>query len=302
MPLPIVDPKDWDSICKAIPPTSYLIDPILPANAKTLLHGPPGSGKSALAWGMAKAISLGEPYLGFSITKAKVFMVSTDMTIRELKHRWGEYYRPACQFMAIQPIDITKPSFRSSPVYTEFRAHVEKEGIELIVWDALGGLHLGHSARDDEVADMVDAALTDWFADKAVIVLGHDRKTRFGPAGDPLPPSNEDFLGSVKWRANATNQLHIWSQSRRMSILKHEKCQVGPIHEEEIKLHIGMWGQAELWSEARAKDVVGKLFAALKIPAIQKLEGREQDTAIATHYGVSDRTIRHWRSLANKSP
>lgn len=293
----IIKAADWPAVAAGLPPIELLLDPFVPARGKTLLHGPPGSGKSAMMWGIGNAVTLGESYLQRATKRGRVMLISTDMSLYELKARWGDSFTPLFDILALPGFDCTKQGFDKTPLYAAVQKHVEQEKIDLVMIDALGGIHSGRSAREDEVADAVDHLLSRWLPDTGLLLLGHDRKMRFTKDGDPLDPSVEDFLGSQKWRANMTSQVHMWATGDYISKVQHAKCQVAPVYPEPIKLYIDIHGRAELWNARRAIEVSTLYQDAVKLLRLETANATVQIAAVAEHYGKSERTIKRWRAL-----
>lgn len=294
----IVEPTDWPRVRDSLPAAEFLLEALIPTHAKTLVHGPPGCGKSAFLWGAANAISDGLMYLGLKTMKAKVFLLSTDMTQHNFKLRWHTYFLPKFPFLCLPKFDVTKKSFRNHSVYQQVKLYLESNNIEAVFIDALGGVHAGRSAKDDETATLVDAALTDWFESRAIISLAHDRKVRLGNDGEAINPGPEDFLGSQLWRSNTTSQIHMWPTGQHRSLIKHDKSQVGPELEDPIKLYIDIHGQAELWNEVRAKEVANKWNEAVKKLDLASLSATEQVKKVAAYYKAGERTVWRWRSFS----
>ena len=290
----IVKAEEWGAVRDSLPPIEQLLNPIVPAYGKTLLHGPPGSGKSAVMWGIGNAVISGTRYLGLESKRARVLLISTDMSLYELKHRWNAAFTPQFDLLCLPGFDCTKPQFRASLVYKIVQQYVAENEIQLVMVDALGGIHSGRSARDDEVADEVDHCLSAWLPDVSYLLLGHDRKLRYNRDGEPMEPGPEDFLGSQKWRANATTQLHMWPVGEYISVLQHAKSQVAAKLPDKIKLYIDLHGKAELWDEHRAGEVRAKYRRA-----VAELGTGATVGAIAAHYGVSERTVQRWKAMTS---
>ena len=281
----------------SLPPITMLLDPIIPTMGKTLLHGPPGSGKSAMMWGVGNAVATGTPYLGLPTKQARVLLVSTDMSLYELKHRWNDAFTPLFDILCVSGFDCTKQGFAKSTLYSLVKNYVETNQIGLVMVDALGGIHSGRSARDDEVADEVDHRLSDWLPSCGLLLLGHDRKLRYNRDGEAVEPGKEDFLGSQKWSANMTSQVHMWPVGEYVSTIHHAKCQVAPRLEEQVRLYIDLHGRAELWNEHRAVEVSTKYRDAVRELGLAGLNVTQQVQVIAQHYGKSERTIKRWRAM-----
>lgn len=292
MTIRIVKAEEWGAVRDSLPPIEQLVNPIVPAYGKTLLHGPPGSGKSAVMWGIGNAVITGTAYLGLEVKRARVLLISTDMSLYELKHRWGVSFTPQFDLLCLPGFDCTKVQFKVSPVFKVVQQYVNENQVQLVMVDALGGIHSGRSARDDEVADEVDHCLSSWLPDVSYLLLGHDRKLRYNRDGEPMEPGPEDFLGSQKWRANATTQLHMWPVGEYISVLQHAKSQVAARLTDKIKLYIDLHGRAELWNEHRAGEVRAKYRLAVK-----ELGGKATIGEIAEHYKVSERTVQRWKAM-----
>lgn len=295
----IIEPQQWPTIRDALPEADFLLDRLIPAGATTLLHGPPGCGKSAFAWGVANAISIGCPYVGLPTKRTNVLLISTDMNVYEYKLRWGTSFKPEFAFVCIPKMDLTARSILEQASLVSIASYAQVNQ-PLVVLDALGGFHAGKSAKDDEVATLVDAALERWLPDCAKLIIAHDRKTRYGADGRPMDPSADDFMGSQLWRANATSQLHMWKSGRHKSTLRHEKSQVAACMEDEIGLYIDMFGKAELWDEGRAGEVISKTRATFKKLGLAGLSASDQAKRLALEHSISERTAWRWISLTER--
>ena len=290
----IIEPENWPIVRDSLPPVTFLLDPLIPAGSTTFVHGPPGCGKSAFLWGAANAITKGEPYLNLPTTQAKCLLVSTDMNMYQFKMRWGnEAFIPAFPFVVLPKCDITRQGFSVSTTAQSIAVYIQEREIRVVLFDALGGLHAGKSARDDETATLVDAALTTWLPGVAKVLLGHDRKLQ----SDESEPGDESFIGSQLWRSNATSQVHIWRTGNHRSRLRFTKSQVADYSGfPDIDLYINLEGRAELWQEGRAREVVLKTNTALR--GLGELTSSEKTAVLMKEYDISERTAFRWLSLA----
>jgi len=254
---------------------------------------------------MGNAIQSGEPWMGMATTPTKVLLLSSDMNLYQFNLRWGEKFKPKFYFAHHDKLNVTADTFRTTTLYNHVQEAVNQEGIGLVMFDALGGLHVGRSNKDDETASEVDQALTEWLPGVAMVILHHDRKARPGPDGTPVPPDGEDFLGSQMWRSNCQSQLHMWRVGAHMSVVQHMKSQVSKLYEDAVKIYIDLDGIAEGWDQRRADEVSDMWRNAMKetkswgLPASQQVERVMQFYATSKN-PPSQRTVWRWKSLAAK--
>jgi hypothetical protein len=300
----IILPEDWPAILSAMKPPRALVEHIVPAHSKILLHGPPGSGKSGVLWSIGNAVSEGKPFLGLKTVKANCLLISVDMNIYELKQRWGTTFSPLFPFIASQKFDLCDiEKFSHTKLFCEVQEHVERHNTELVMIDAVGGIHLGRTAIEDTTASLVDAALSYWLPNCAVLMLGHNHKQRRDAQGKPNEPSAEDCLGSQLWSANATSQLNLVKVGENVSLLRHEKCQVLPKLADPIRVYINSHGQVELYNEHKAASAVAQLQAAEVALASQlaSLKPTHQAKLLADHLGIGKSKLYELRKLARET-
>jgi len=293
--LEIIRPGEWPAIREAMPETESLLKPLIPAGVTTFVHGPPGSGKSAFVWGAMEAMQSGRAsYLGLPVKPAACLLLCCDMNKYAFKERWANY-DPSFAFAILQKCNIAK-GFKGSKDYNQARELIAELGIGLVALDAVAGFMLGQSVRDDETATMFDAALAEWLPGVAKVVIGHDKKRRKGKDGHWEDPDFEDFNGSQLWLANVQSQIHITKLGDHHSLLQHGKCQVATKLAYDVGLYIDVTGQAELWQEKRAQDVIQKTNEAIRgmidKPALEKV------AHLMAVYNIAERTAWRWLSLA----
>lgn len=297
MSVHIIEPQAWPTIRDAIKPAPSLWDPFVPAHAITMLHGPGGSGKSGLLYGLANAIQTGQDFLGLPTQKAKCLLISVDMNLFLVKERWGTAFNPNFAFVCPSTFDLLDPRFRMTTTYTEIRDYVNTQGIELVLIDALSGTVGVHSVNDDATANGWYSAIKQWFPESAVVFLHHDRKTRYNDKGEPLAQSGQNSMGTAYWINNCASQIHMWPAGDHISMIRHEKCQVNLKHDDKIKLYIDIDGRVEPWDQRRADNVQLKYWETARSLNVQDLPNHERDVHIAKFHNVSERTVRRWRSL-----
>jgi len=290
----IIEAGQWSEFVKELPEVPFLMDQLIPRNGKTILHGPPGSGKSAFLWGVGNAVSQGVPYLGFKTLRTRTLLISVDMNAYELNTRWGKSFDPCFDLIAPPKFDCTSPAFIRGELYKQVNGHMMEKQVGLVMIDAIGGTHLGRSAMDDDTATAVDAAISAWLPGCAILMLAHDRKVKFAESGRPIRQGAEGLLGSQMWRSNCTNQLHMENAGNNASVIYHEKCQVGPKYPEPIRVYIDEFGNCQLWGKAQAQECHKKYQDAVDLLGIGGLKATERNEAVAKYYQVDIRTVRRW--------
>lgn len=290
----IIPGAAWREVVEGLPEVTFLLDHLVPNHATTVLHGPPGAGKSALLWGIGNAVSAGATFLGFKTRETRTLLISIDMNVFELNTRWGTNFTPNFDLVAPNKFDLTDPAFRKSELWDTVGRYVEDEGVGLILIDAIGGTHAGKSAMDDDVATAVDAALSVWFPKSAILMLAHDRKVKFSDKGQAAGRGEEDILGSQMWRSNCTSQLHMYAAGANVSVLRHEKCQVGPKWSDPIRVCVDEHGSIQLWGKAQAEECARKYRDAVNLLGVGELRTTERNEAVAKYYHVDVRTVRRW--------
>jgi hypothetical protein len=291
---------EWQRFAATLPNVEMLWDPIVPAHGCTLIHGPGGSGKSGVVWGLMNSMEHGDDYLGLNVARANCLLISFDMNKFAHKQRWGTQFLPRFNICYESKLNASSPQFRKMPIYNEVKQVVEEREIRLVVLDALSGLILGQKASDDETATGVMAALEEWLPFTAKLIIHHDRKTRYGQDGVPQMPTQDDFLGSAMWRNNAISQIQMWKMGHCISGLSHEKSQVSVLHPDRLKLYIDLHGAVELWDQKRADDVVKKLYDGIDALGLRDTPPTRQVEALAAHYGVGVATIYRWKKIAKQ--
>lgn len=298
--LQIISPEEWPSVRDKMADPTALVEYLVPTKSKTLLHGPPGAGKSALLWSIGNAVSTGQDVFNLKVRQASCLHISLDMNLYELRQRWGNLFLPVFPFLVADKLDITDTDkFQKTELFETVKNHVEKQGTELVMIDAIGGLHLGHTAVEDTTATLVDAALSFWLPNCAVLMLGHNKKVTL-VNGNPKQPGPEDCLGSQMWSANATSQLNLVKNGRNISLLRHEKSQVLPQHPGPIRLYINEHGQVELYDEHKQAGEIAR-FREAKASLENETQGLSEKDKVkrfCDHLGIGKTKYYELKKLA----
>lgn len=293
----IIKVGEWEQFASTLPEPEYLLDRLIPSNAKTYLHGPPSAGKTAFAWSLANRAADQENFLGFTTKKTQTLYISLDMNGYNLKARWGTSFVPNFLVVLLPAFDCLNKRVMDTKEYKAVQDIIQTEEVGLIIVDTLGDIHIGHSTRDDEVADEVHAFIDRWFMGRGSILIAHDRKVQYDQKGKPRKPTDEDFLGSQRWRGKANNQLHIYPVNNQRSKICHAKAQLSPRYDDEIEVYIDEHGDVMLWDTAKIQQADDKLSQAYANLQLAGMKAEDQIKAIANYYNVNERTVWRWKAL-----
>src|SRR5262245_13569920 len=191
-----------------IPP--YLVLPFIPTTGIVMFHGSPGIGKSTLTWQLANDLQRGEAFLGKKVEQTRVLLICLDMPKYAVWHRWkGAGFEPNFDIAFDDPFDCLAPNFRATNRFKTLQEVVKKANYGLVIVDALAEVHT-KSMNADEVPGQVYALFREWFPDRCVMFIHHDRKHKILESGNAAEPTREDALGSTYWRALAQTTLHLY--------------------------------------------------------------------------------------------
>lgn len=178
-----------------IPPPSWVVDKMVPAESITIISAPPAQLKTWLALDIAISVALGKEVVGqFETKQTNVLIVDEESGAGRLRKR--------LQMLGVTdetPIAITScEGFKLSEESVSSTANFCRAyGIGLVVFDSLTRLHNGdeNSAKDMSVV-MGDLKRLTQFG-IAVIIIHHNRKTgQFGGGGGNEMRGSGDILAA----------------------------------------------------------------------------------------------------------
>lgn len=192
----------------------FLVTPIIPTGAKMgLIFGRRGSGKSHLAFSLARAIADGEDFLGIYKTRqGKVCYLSVDMPLPAVQERAGRLYHsilhPENVYMAVSdsPIDISK--VRASDSWVRDINEFEPD---LIIIDTLRKIHRMDEIDEQTVAVVHDSLARLFGGDVAICAVHHERKES---ESNRTSPEEERAAGSGAWLDNGDFGIRVLKDSR----------------------------------------------------------------------------------------
>jgi AAA domain-containing protein len=291
-----------------LPPISdpWAIKELVPLGALTMLFGPPGIGKSAMAWTMGEAIQTGTDFLSdpaFPTTKGNVLLLCADMPKHWVGNRFAEanYTAPFNLGFTGGHFNVVDAKNLNLPMYQEIKQAAA--GCSTVLIDSLMAVISGLSVKDDEVPSIVISALRDLFPTQAIVLLHHGRKQSF-QGGAPIPPSVEDALGSQFWRSSCQSQLQLYCKPGDMSYFRVAKSQVSARRPDDgVDVYVDEKGCKVIpWTEHQNNTTLATLRTAdAWLIANDPAYGPAQLTGsvgkyvkLAAHLGVKEPTIRSW--------
>lgn len=293
-------------ISAEVPQQPHLVDPLIPSSGITLIHGPAGAGKSALGFHLVSALARGAPFLGISTVKTSALYINLEMPLLVLQVRLKNAgFGPQDAYLINHPpVDLLQPSFRLTPEFSEIRRVVHDLNIGCVVIDNAGTL-TAQSTSDDQTARGIIAFLRDWFDDRAVCLIHHDRKLWRNPQTGELVNSDEDASGSKYWINSSVSVIHVYKTNGEVRVMKHTKSQAMAQLQEPVKFVLGDDGiKIELWDRKKGDEAAAKLTSAeLELRQVHQDWDEKSETEkvqlIAQHLNTTTRTVWRWKRATN---
>jgi RecA-family ATPase len=281
----------------------WLIHPIIPSTGIVLFHGPPGIGKSTIAWQLANNIEQGSALLGMMSNKARVLLLSLDMPKYGLHARWKESgFEPYFDLVITENFDPAAVTFEHSKIFKSVREWHDREKYQLVVVDSLAHVvAYGKSVNADEAVGPTYDNFKKWFPNTCILFIHHDRKKKMKDDGTWPEPTDEDFIGSQQWKAQCTTQLHLSKASHTLLKLELVKNQVGVTWSEPMDLYMNEKGTELIeYSEHQQKSDAEQykkwlLEVRQQYPDYDKLSKKTQISLIAKHSGKAISTLYRMR-------
>jgi len=266
-----LDFVDFASLAHRQPkPREFVVAPLMPRKALTLLSGAGGAGKSLLAQQAAVCIANGLPFLGFKCIQGPVLGVFCEDDEDELLRRAARMFEAfglaagsaarglhldgragKANIMAV--ID-RKGVVRGTPFFDALRDACRTIRPSLVTLDNNAQLSTGEGIARPEVTQFCNmlTGLACEF-DCAVLLLGH-----------PAKADGSEYAGSTAWDAAVRSRLFLERQNDGTSMLKLAKANYAPLESWRIEYQEGLFVQAPFGSTVAtaAVDAARPVIAA----------------------------------------
>lgn len=236
-------PMDWEALHGTTPEaTRWRLDGWLPEGTVTLLSANGGVGKSNLSLQLGVAMAMGFQFMGLETQPGKVLVMSGEDEARTVHFRVANICQELQLGMAdlkgkLDVYDLTQtdcvlwrdgqPTDKMQWLAdTAVRTHAE-----VIVIDNASDVFADNENDRTAVRGFMRALnLIAHVTRAAVLLLAHVDKASVR-AGAGLD-SNTTFSGSTAWNNSARSRWAMVRDSDRQVMLRHEKCNLGPLQEE----------------------------------------------------------------------
>ncbi|MEE4110244.1 MAG: AAA family ATPase [Halieaceae bacterium] len=233
--------SEWDT---PVEPTQWVIEGLVPAGTLTTLDADGGTGKSTLALAWCAHVAAGRPWGEILVRHGRALFLSledpADLCRKRLKLGCIDYGLPGSAVLenftlldgtdTLGALAVPGASRQSAPILTplfhEFAQCVQ--GHALAVID-----NRSDAYADDEIARYQVRYFTRALirvahdAGAAVLLLGHvDKSTARGNV------SGASYSGSTAWNNGPRSRIAMLRTEGGATVLKHEKCNVAPRHDD----------------------------------------------------------------------
>jgi AAA domain len=207
--------------------TPHLWPYVVPERKATIMYGAGGTGKSALACGIAAAVQTGKPLLGYKTKQANVLYLDWETDEGDVAHRLAAASR-GIGLTAVAPVKYMSLELPLELEMTHIAAAVVENDIGLIILDSVGMASTQGRDGSDPAAGAIEFFRALRILNAAVLCIDHisGEDQRRGRLGASKP------YGSIfKWNT-ARNAFELIDatedQSGSRLILRHRKANLGP--------------------------------------------------------------------------
>lgn len=285
-----LEPMDWNALERADPePTQWRYDGWLPEGTVTLLSANGGVGKSNLSLQLGVALAHGMSLFDVTAKPSKVLILSGEDEARTVHFRVANI----CQDLGVPISSLADRVLVYDLTQSDCVLYRDGSPTERMQWLA-----------DTVVATKAEVVIidnaSDVFADNendrtavrgfmrclnliahgtraAMLLLAHvDKASVRGGAG---LDSNTTFSGSTAWNNSARSR---WAMVRDADtvVLRHEKCNLGPL-QEEMRLEFDPGSKVfKRWGTSPGLKAAASILRNAQRAAILKLIGKAADAGV----------------------
>ena len=236
---------DWLALEGSPPePTNWRLDGWLPERTVTLLSANGGVGKSNLSLQLGVSLVAGQQFLGLEAKPSRVLVISGEDEARTVHFRVANICKDqGVEMSALKDLSVYDLTQADCVLWRDGHAtermqwladKVVKHRADVVIIDNASDVFLANENDRAEVRgfmrclNMIASA-----TGCSVLLLAHVDKASVR-AGAGLD-SNSTFSGSTAWNNSARSRWAMVRTTDREILLKHEKCNLGPL-QEELKL------------------------------------------------------------------
>lgn len=236
-------PMSWGALAQVSPePPVWRLDGWLPARTTTLLSANGGVGKSNLSLQLAASLALGKPFMGVELDPCKVLLLSAEDEARTVHFRLANICADLGVSLAdlegrLQAFDLTQANCvlwnegAPTPRMQWLADVVNQFAPQMIIIDNASDVFNANENDRAEVRGFMRALnAIALHSEAAILLLAHVDKAsvRMGAGQD----TNTTFSGSTAWNNSARSRWAMTRDSDRLVVLRHEKCNFGPLQAE----------------------------------------------------------------------
>lgn len=279
----------------------FFLDPFIPVEGITLLHGKFGTYKTPLLLNMCRAIATGEELWGLPVKQTSPLMfIEIDSPAAVVVPRikligFGDVDVDFClgyPGFDILPGGAHNP--RASAIKGRLRHQHEQKDYKVVFIDSLRPLH-SLQDKESDAPNRVYRALVDLFPRAALVIIHHDRKAP--PTVSALSPEAKDekFSGSQAWANHATVVANVSHESKKTRdiALHHSKSQAGP-RGSRLILRVAEDGSKIALRAGVLAEEIGFYMGLIRKEDPNML-AKDQDLRLAEMMGITPRTAKRSR-------
>lgn len=235
-------PMDWLALEGSQPePTHWRLDGWLPERTVTLLSANGGVGKSNLSLQLGISLVAGQQFLGLETKPSRVLVISAEDEARTVHFRVANICKDQgvemSQLNGLSVYDLTQQDcvmWRDGHATERMQWLADKvvrHKADVVIIDNASDVFLANENDRAEVRGFMRCLnMIASSTGCAVLLLAHVDKASVR-AGAGLD-SNSTFSGSTAWNNSARSRWAMVRTTDREILLKHEKCNLGPLQEE----------------------------------------------------------------------